>query len=219
MFENRDENSDEQSSQDVRKIISDSFNNTGANNIIENLDINITNHYFGNRWMTIVIVSGILLLGGVIIYIFYRLCSITVRQVMARHKGNRNRRRRRTRQEEAVEEILSNSGARQVLSSLARTAINSQANRRVRDFSSQASITSNGDVLDISERVVRVSFAPAVASSEDDKSLGGESSLSTLPPAYDTLGTPPPVYPDNPPNYTDISKNSPKKGGKKVDKL
>ena len=37
MFENRDENSDEQSSQDVRKIISDSFNNTGANNIIENL--------------------------------------------------------------------------------------------------------------------------------------------------------------------------------------
>ncbi len=34
------------------------------------------------------------------------------------------------------------------------------------------SITSGGDVLDISERVVRVSFAPAVASSEDDRSIG-----------------------------------------------
>ena len=34
------------------------------------------------------------------------------------------------------------------------------------------SITSGGDVLDISERVVRVSFAPAVATSEDDRSIG-----------------------------------------------
>jgi len=196
----------QQTNEEARRILTDRLNLTN-NDRIQNLDINITNHYIGNRWQTIVIVSGILLFGGVVIFLVYRLCTITARQVMLRHRGNRTRRRKRNRQEEAVDEILSNSGARQVLSSLARTAINSQANRRVRDFSSQASITSGGDVLDISERVVRVSFAPAVASSEDDRSIGGESSLSTLPPAYDTLGTPPPpVYPDNPPpNYIDLT--------------
>merc|ERR1711872_816186 len=109
-------------------------------------------------------------------------------------------RRRMSPQEEAVNEILSNSGARQVLSSLARTAINSQTNR---NSSASTCLAETGDVMDMSERVIRVSFAPSVGSgekSEDEKSVGGE---SCGPPAYDSL-----VSTDQPPMYSDLEKHS-----------
>ncbi|XP_023321834.1 uncharacterized protein LOC111696461 [Eurytemora carolleeae] len=164
------------------------------------LDINITSN--PDRWQTILIATGTLFLAGTIVFVFYKLCTISLRSVMTK-RG----RRRLTPQEEALNEILANHGARQILSSLARTAINSQTNRRNRDFASQNSITSRGtgDVLDISERVVRVSFAPDVRAmeSEDEKSLGGESIRSEPPPAYETLANPP-----SPPLYSELKKNT-----------
>ena len=71
-------------------------------------------------------------------------------------------------------------------------------------YSSQVSLDSVGTVPDLTDRVVRVSFAPTgdtdtigvLAEGEDGVSVGGVSN----PPAYDTLSThstpcePPPEY-------------------------
>lgn len=62
--------------------------------------------------------------------------------------------------EKKVNKILSNESAREILKAHAITAINSQANKRQRGFSSQMSIDSVGSVPDLTDRVVRVSFAP-----------------------------------------------------------
>ena len=84
-----------------------------------------------------------------------------------------------------------------------------QANQRRRGYSSQGSLDSVGSVSDLTDRVVRVSFAPT----GDTESIGvvadtggGEDQISvgavSNPPAYDTLSThsrvsasePPPEY-------------------------
>jgi len=166
-----------------------------TNDDSNDLDINITNHVSLTRWHTVLIVTGAVVLCSFFLYLFYRLCQIYVRAWVRRRKGQQGR--RLSPQEETVNEILSNSGARQVLSSLARTAINSQTNRNTRLSSSQSD-TEAGDVMDISERVVRVSFAPSVCSrdrSEEELSVGGE---SNGPPPYETLSS------DQPPMYSDL---------------
>jgi len=176
-------------------------------NSTDNLDINITNQLSLSRWEAVLLITGAILLGGFFTYILYRLCHISFRRVLNKRKGRRGA----SPQEEAVNQILSNSGARQVLSSLARTAINSQINRRARDFSSQMSMNAAGEVMDISERVVRVSFAPSVCTrdnseDEDETSLGRE---SIGPPPYDTLSSIPPTYIDSPPTYSEVGSDGP----------
>jgi len=165
----------------------------------EDLDIHITNEF--SRWHTILFVTGGLFLGGSLLFVIFRLCKISWRTIWERRTGRRPR--RATPQENRVNEILSNSGARQILSSLARTAVNSQTNRRDRVYESQISMNSVGDVLDISERVVRVSFAPSVVVTETPS----EETVSLGPPAYETLA---PISLDPPPLYSEVSK-SPRK--------
>ena len=62
--------------------------------------------------------------------------------------------------EKRVNKILSNESAREILKAHAVTAMNSAANQRQRGYSSQLSIDSVGSVPDLTDRVVRVSFAP-----------------------------------------------------------
>lgn len=105
-------------------------------------------------------------------------------------------------QEKKINKILSNQNAREILKSRAITAINSQASRSRRGYSSSLSLTSTGSVPDLTDRVVRVSFAPeglsSAAESPGTPSVPGTPS----PPDYDTLSThsrvsasdPPPEY-------------------------
>ena len=91
-------------------------------------------------------------------------------------------------QEKKVNKILSNQNAREILKSRAITAINSQvktlrvrenvlvsyfislqASRSRRGYSSQLSLTSTGTVPDLTDRVIRVSFAPEVRTCFKDK--------------------------------------------------
>ena len=109
----------------------------------------------------------------------WRLCSITFKTMIVRMTG-RGRKRRLNPTEKKVNKILSNESAREILKAHALTAINSQvwgriflifshkydtilfqANKRRAGFSSQLSLDSTGTVPDLTDRVVRVSFAPA----------------------------------------------------------
>merc|ERR1719228_2025132 len=74
--------------------------------------------------------------------------------------------------EKKVNKILSNENAREILKAHALTAINSQANKTRRGFSSQFSLDSIGTVPDLTDRVVRVSFAPT-GGPDDTPSRGG----------------------------------------------
>merc|ERR1719195_957043 len=76
--------------------------------------------------------------------------------------------------EKKVNKILSNENAREILKAHAITAINSQANRAKRSYSSQYSLDSIGTVPDLTDRVIRVSFAPT-GGPEDVPTRGGES--------------------------------------------
>ena len=89
---------------------------------------------------------------------FWRLCSVTCKTMLAKMPGNR--RRRLNPAEKRVNKILSNESAREILKAHAVTAMNSAANQRQRGYSSQLSIDSVGSVPDLTDRVVRVSFAP-----------------------------------------------------------
>lgn len=82
-------------------------------------------------------------------------------------------------QEKKINKILSNQNAREILKSRAITAINSQTRRDSRrGFSSQFSLDSLGTVPDLTERVVRVSFAPTGSSREDPGSSSAHPSTS-----------------------------------------
>jgi len=90
----------------------------------------------------------------------WRLFSITFKTMIVRMTG-RGRKRRLNPTEKRVNKILSNESAREILKAHALTAINSQANKRRAGYSSQLSLDSTGTVPDLTDRVVRVSFAPA----------------------------------------------------------
>jgi len=136
--------------------------------------------------------------------------------------------------EKKVNKILSNESAREILKAHALTAINSQANKRKQGYSSQMSLDSIGTVPDLTDRVIRVSFAPtgennqtsaaavnagviaAGTGSHDNNTSGDDqvsvSSLSignvSQPPAYDTLSTHSRVSAsDPPPEYQSDTEN------------
>ena len=104
---------------------------------------------------------------------FWRLCSVTCKTMLAKMPGNR--RRRLNPAEKRVNKILSNESAREILKAHAVTAMNSAANQRQRGYSSQLSIDSVGSVPDLTDRVVRVSFAPT-----------GDNNTNSSAPAPDT---------------------------------
>jgi len=83
--------------------------------------------------------------------------------------------------EKKVNKILSNENAREILKAHAITAINSQANKTKRGFSSQFSLDSIGTVPDLTDRVIRVSFAPTGVN-EDAPSRGAESAVNNQVP-------------------------------------
>jgi len=155
----------------------------------------------------------------------FRLCSLTFRVMLSRIRPAKKQEKRKLNpQEKKVHKILSNQNAREILKSRAITAINSQVNRSRRGYSSQYSLDSVCTVPDLTERVIRVSFAPEPSASEptatesrtpslnpvpearaqeDQTSLSeGSIGVESNPPAYDTLSThsrvsasePPPEY-------------------------
>lgn len=152
--------------------------------------------------------------------IFFKLCQITIRTAIQNYRP-RHKKKRLSAQEKKVNRILSNQNVREILQSRAVTAINSQENRGRNAYSSQFSLDSVATVPDLTDRVIRVSFAPeghsvsqpstsqqqedspqqiinqvAESGSISDLSIGGRSN----PPAYDSLSThsristPPPEY-------------------------
>jgi len=76
--------------------------------------------------------------------------------------------------EKKVNKILSNENAREILKAHALTAINSQANKTRRGFSSQFSLDSIGTVPDLTDRVIRVSFAPTGTTQDEPPNRGTE---------------------------------------------
>merc|ERR1712203_991555 len=111
-------------------------------------------------------------------------------------------------QEKKVNKILSNQNAREILKSRAITAINSQqASRSRRGYSSQLSLTSTGTVPDLTDRVIRVSFAPEVPTNLQEwaiqiSTFQGLASTPDSPKTPSTPGTP------SPPDYDALSIHS-----------
>jgi len=189
-----------------------------------------------SRGDTIALWTGLLLMAGFLSAVFYRLCSVTVRTMLSRIKPV-GKKKKMNAQEKKVNKILSNESAREILKSRAITAINSQANKSRRGRSSQFSLDSIGTIPDLTDRVVRVSFAPTgnsgdeqtqpnsivnqvpeivvtedVNVSNDSIDLESVSGVSeggmSGPPPYDTLSTHSRVSAsDPPPEYSAI--NSP----------
>jgi len=83
--------------------------------------------------------------------------------------------------EKKVNKILSNENAREILKAHAITAINSQANKTKRGFSSQFSLDSIGTVPDLTDRVIRVSFAPT-GGQDEAPSRGAETAATNQVP-------------------------------------
>jgi len=181
--------------------------------------------------------TGVILFVVFLTCIFWRLISVTCKTMIVTVTGQgRSRRKRMNPREERVNKILSNESAREILKAHALTAINSQANKRKQGYSSQMSLDSIGTVPDLTDRVIRVSFAPTGESSQaaaasgvaaagtesNDNNPGDDQvSVSTMsignlsqPPAYDTLSThsrvsasdPPPEYQSDNENH---DKNEP----------
>ena len=184
------------------------------------------------RGESIALWTGVILFVSFLSCLFYRLCSVTCRTMIS-NMGSTKRKKRLNPMEKRVNKILNNESAREILKAHALTAINSQvrkeklrlknsrykiphfqANKRRQGYSSQVSLDSLGTVPDLTDRVVRVSFAPtgdsepgpgpsqtvsgAQTGGEDQISVGGVSN----PPDYDTLSQhsrvsasePPPEY-------------------------
>ena len=124
-----------------------------------------------SRGESIALWTGVILFVIFLTCMFWRLCSVTCKTMLANMTGHgKSRRKRLNPMEKKVNKILSNESAREILKAHAITAINSQANKRQRDFSSQMSIDSVGSVPDLTDRVVRVSFAPTGGASSGDNS-------------------------------------------------
>ena len=182
------------------------------------------------RGESIALWTGVILFVTFLGCLFYRLCSVTCRTMIS-NMGSSRRRKRLNPMEKRVNKILNNESAREILKAHALTAINSQvcwhslwrhfcsienfvfqANKRRLGYSSQVSLDSVGTVPDLTDRVVRVSFAPTgntetidvLPEAGTETEAGSEVSLGGVsgPPAYDTLSThsrvsasePPPEY-------------------------
>jgi len=122
--------------------------------------------------------------------------SITLRTALHNLRPP-TKKKRLNAQEKKVIKILSNQNVRGILQSRAITAINSQANRVRSTYSSQLSLDSAASVPDLTDRVVRVSFAP-----EGGKASAAETSRGNPVTSTDTTrGNP--VTTGNPVSATD----------------
>merc|ERR1719471_1299584 len=121
-----------------------------------------------SRGEAIALWVGVILFVALLSCVFYRLCRVTV-QTLIQNMRPAGRQKKLNPQEKKVNKILSNQNAREILKSRAITAINSQASRSRRGYSSQLSLTSTGTVPDLTDRVIRVSFAPEVRTCFKDK--------------------------------------------------
>lgn len=163
-----------------------------------------------SRGEAIALWVGVIFFCAILFCLFYRLCWVTA-QTLIDNIRPVDKKKKLNPQEKKVNKILSNQNAREILKSRAITAINSQASRSRRSYSSQLSLSSTGTVPDLTDRVIRVSFAPTGDQTEEDNqdSFPGTPSLETpsvpgtpSPPDYDTLSThsrvsasdPPPDY-------------------------
>ena len=113
-----------------------------------------------SRGESIALWTGVILFIVFLSCIFWRLCSVTCKTMFANMTGRKKGRKRLNPMEKKVNKILSNESAREILKAHALTAINSQENKRQRGYSSQVSLDSVGSVPDLTDRVIRVSFAP-----------------------------------------------------------
>jgi len=84
--------------------------------------------------------------------------------------------------EKKVNKILSNENTREILKAHALTAINSQANKTQRGFSSQFSLDSIGTVPDLTDRVIRVSFAPTGNHTDETPNRGAQAAAENQVP-------------------------------------
>jgi len=160
-----------------------------------------------SRGEAIALWVGVILFCSMLFCIFYRLCKVTVRTLIENLRPAEKKKKLNS-QEKKVNKILSNQNAREILKSRAITAINSQASRSRRGFSSQLSLSSTGTVPDLTDRVIRVSFAPC-GSQETGDCAGGsapESPSSLGPPSLP--GTPSIPGTPSPPDYDTLSTHS-----------
>jgi len=123
-----------------------------------------------SRGEAIALWTGVIMFVVFLGFCFFRLCSLFFRTMLVRVRPAKKKRKLNP-QEKKINKILSNQNAREILKSRAITAINSQANKSRRGFSSQFSLDSLGTVPDLTERVVRVSFAPTGSSREETGTL------------------------------------------------
>jgi len=155
-----------------------------------------------SRGEAIALWVGVILFVALLSCVLYRLCRVTV-QTLIQNMRPAGKQKKLNPQEKKVNKILSNQNAREILKSRAITAINSQqASRSRRGYSSQLSLTSTGTVPDLTDRVIRVSFAPEGLGSAPASPKTPTTPGTPSPPDYDTLSThsrvsasdPPPDY-------------------------
>lgn len=156
-----------------------------------------------SRGEAIALWVGVILFCSMLFCIFYRLCKVTVRTLIENLRPAEKKKKLNS-QEKKVNKILSNQNAREILKSRAITAINSQASRSRRGFSSQLSLSSTGTVPDLTDRVIRVSFAPC--GSQETEASAPESPSSLGPPSIP--GTPSLPGTPSPPDYDTLSTHS-----------
>jgi len=134
-----------------------------------------------SRGESIALWTGIILFLGIISCLFYRLCSVTCRTMIYNVRPPNSKKKKLNPTEKKVNKILSNENAREILKAHAITAINSQANKTKRGFSSQFSLDSIGTVPDLTDRVIRVSFAPT-GGQDEAPSRGAETAVANQVP-------------------------------------
>merc|ERR1719167_1031848 len=164
-------------------------------------DVEVGDTMVFSRGEAIALWVGVILFVAILSCVLYRLCRVTV-QTLIQNMRPAGRQKKLNPQEKKVNKILSNQNAREILKSRAITAINSQASRSRRGYSSQLSLTSTGTVPDLTDRVIRVSFAPEGLGSAPDSPKTPSTPGTPSPPDYDTLSThsrvsasdPPPGY-------------------------
>merc|ERR1712106_58712 len=136
-----------------------------------------------SRGESIALWTGLILFVALLSCIFYRLCSLACRTMIDNVvPPNSKKKKKLNPAEKKVNKILSNENAREILKAHAITAINSQANKTKRGFSSQFSLDSIGTVPDLTDRVIRVSFAPTGNLNDEAPNRGAETTTETQVP-------------------------------------
>lgn len=135
-----------------------------------------------SRGESIALWTGLILFVALLSCLFYRLLAVTCRTMIDNVRPvNSKKKKKLNPTEKKVNKILSNENAREILKAHAITAINSQANKTKRGFSSQFSLDSIGTVPDLTDRVIRVSFAPT-GTQEEAPNRGAESAATNQVP-------------------------------------